>query len=121
MSLNILNLLDLALEIPQGPDRLRELILGMAFEGRLSDDPTKTDWDMDRNLKDLGKMIRGITYAKSDSSKDPDDNLTPLLGAANIQQEINYTNLTYVPSNLIKIAIMISPIKGNIPDIISFQ
>ena len=102
MSINILNLLDLVLEVPQGTDRLRELILGLAFEGQLSDDPTKPDWDMDRNLKDLGKMIRGITYAKSDSRKDQDDNLTPLLGAANIQQEINYSNLTYVPSKLIK-------------------
>lgn len=102
MSINILNLLDLVLEVPQGTDRLRELILGLAFEGQLSDGSTKPDWDMDRNLKDLGKMIRGITYAKSDSRKDQDDNLTPLLGAANIQQEINYSNLTYVPSKLIK-------------------
>jgi type I restriction enzyme S subunit len=102
MTKNILNLLDLVLEVPQGVDRLRELILGLAFEGQLSDDPTKADWDMDRNLKDLGKMIRGITYAKSESRKDQDDNLTPLLGAANIQQEINYSNLTYVPSKLIK-------------------
>ena len=102
MSRNILTLLDLLLEVPQGTDHLRELILGLAFDGQLSDDPTKPDWDMDKNLKDLGKMIRGITYAKSDSRKDQEDNLTPLLGAANIQQEINYSNLTYVPSKLIK-------------------
>jgi restriction endonuclease S subunit len=102
MTKNILNILDLVLEVPQGVDRLRELILGLAFDGQLSDDPTKAGWDMDRNLKDLGKMIRGITYAKSESRKDQDDNLTPLLGAANIQQEINYSNLTYVPSKLIK-------------------
>lgn len=103
MTQHIFNLVDLSYVIPQATNRIKDLILYLAFEGELTDDHAKKDWDMDKSLKDFGQMIRGITYAKSDSKKDPAESFIPLLGAANIQQKINYSNLTYVPSELVKV------------------
>lgn len=94
--------IDHLLAAPGGIDRMRELILGCAFSGALSQATSKGAWNSEMTLKDLGKMIRGITYSKSDSRKDAQVGFVPLLGAANIQREINFSNLTYVPSNLIK-------------------
>ena len=89
-------------EAPGGIDRLREVILGLAVKGRLFRDTDLTKWQMDVTLKDFGGMIRGITYAKAESSKEPSPNFVPLLVAANIQRSINYEGLTFVASSLIK-------------------
>lgn len=89
-------------EAPGGIDRLREVILGLAVNGRLFSDTDLTKWQTDVTLKDFGGMIRGITYAKAESSKEPTPNFVPLLGAANIQRSINYEGLTFVASSLIK-------------------
>jgi hypothetical protein len=89
-------------EAPGGIDRLREVILGLAVKGRLFRDTDLTDWQTDVTLKEFGGMIRGISYAKAESSKEPTPNFVPLLGAANIQRSINYEGLTFVASSLIK-------------------
>jgi type I restriction enzyme S subunit len=89
-------------EAPGGIVRLREVILGLAAQGKLFRDTDLTKWQLDVTLKDFGRMIRGITYAKAESSKEPTPNFVPLLGAANIQRSINYEGLTFVASSLIK-------------------
>jgi type I restriction enzyme M protein len=99
---NLDSYIDHLLVAPRGIDRLRELILGFAFSGALSPNDPQGSWNSEMTLKDLGKMIRGITYSKSESRKEPHDDLVPLLGAANIQREINFSDLTYVPNKLIK-------------------
>jgi type I restriction enzyme S subunit len=87
-------------DAPGGITQLRSLILGCAFRGELiSGDIAK--WKS-TTLGSLGKMVRGITYAKADSSKEILNGYVPLLGAANIQVEINFDGLTYVPAALIK-------------------
>jgi type I restriction enzyme S subunit len=93
--------------VPQTSDRIQELILKLAFEGQLTNDQEKHDWISGKTLKDFGQMHRGITYSKSDSRKDPAEGFIPLLGAANIQETLNYSNMTYVPSELIKAQQMI--------------
>jgi type I restriction enzyme S subunit len=89
-------------DAPGGIDRLREVILGLAAQGKLFRDTDLTKWQLEVTLKDFGRMIRGITYAKAESSKEPTPNFVPLLGAANIQRSINYEGLTFVASSLIK-------------------
>jgi len=98
----ISKLVDLTLVDSKALDCLKDLILDLAFDGNLTNEREKSDWDMGKTLKDFGQIIRGVTYTKSSSSKVPQDEFIPLLGAANIQFEINYSNLTYVPNHLIK-------------------
>jgi type I restriction enzyme S subunit len=81
---------------------LRGLILNLAFAGHLTGDLEKSNWMNAPTLKDVGMMIRGITYAKAESTKEQRGGFVPLLGAANIQRSINYTAPTYVPAHLIK-------------------
>jgi type I restriction enzyme S subunit len=87
---------------PGGILRIRELILDLAVRGRLVERSIEDVWREEIKLRDIGKMIRGVTYAKAESSKSEGDGLVPLLGAANIQREINFDGLTYVPEGLIK-------------------
>jgi type I restriction enzyme S subunit len=89
-------------EAPNGIDRIREVILGLAVQGKLFKDTDLNKWQNGVSLKEFGRMIRGITYAKTDSSKEPVPSFIPLLGAANIQGSINYEGLTFVSSSLIK-------------------
>lgn len=87
---------------PGGIARLRELILDLAVRGSLVQKSNEDVWGEEIRLRNVGKMIRGVTYAKAESSKSEGSGLVPLLGAANIQREINYDGLTYVPERLIK-------------------
>jgi type I restriction enzyme S subunit len=87
---------------PGGIIRLRELILDLAVRGKLIDQRDISSWQNEIQLREVGKMIRGVTYAKAESTKNAGQGLVPLLGAANIQKEINFDGLTYVPENLIK-------------------
>jgi restriction endonuclease S subunit len=87
---------------PGGITRLRELILDLAVRGNLVQRSIEDVWGEEIQLRDVGRMIRGVTYAKAESSKSEGSGLVPLLGAANIQREINFDGLTYVPERLIK-------------------
>ena len=98
----LLNNFEVVTEAPGGVDRLREVILCLAVQGKLFRDTDLTKWQPGVSLKDFGRMIRGITYAKAESSKESAPNFVPLLGAANIQRSINYEGLTFVASSLIK-------------------
>lgn len=89
-------------DAPNGVDRIREVILGLAVHGKLFKDTDINKWQHGVTLKEFGRMIRGITYAKAESGKEPAPNFVPLLGAANIQRSINYEGLTYVTSSLVK-------------------
>jgi type I restriction enzyme, S subunit len=87
---------------PGGIAHLRGLIRDLAVRGKLVERSIEDVWGEEIQLRDVGKMIRGVTYAKAESSKSGGAGLIPLLGAANIQSEINFDGLTYVPENLIK-------------------
>lgn len=87
---------------PDGISRLREHILNLAVHGNLIEKLDPADWEIEIQLREVGKMIRGVTYAKAESSKSEGPGLVPLLGAANIQRSINFEGLTYVPDDLIK-------------------
>ena len=99
---NFFNNFDTIANSPGGITRLRELILALAIRGELVERWPDSNWNSTVQLKDVGKMIRGVTYAKSESSKQAEKGFVPLLGAANIQHEINYDGLTYVSEGLIK-------------------
>jgi len=94
--------IEVLIEAPGGVDLVREAILGLAVDGKLLANTDFAVWEFELTLKDLGRMIRGITYAKAESSKGPSPQFVPLLGAANIQRSINYEGMTYVSSKLIK-------------------
>jgi type I restriction enzyme S subunit len=89
-------------DTPESISSLRSLILDLAVRGRLVERSGEDVWGEEIQLRDVGKMIRGVTYAKAESSKSDGPGLIPLLGAANIQREINFDGLTYVPERLIK-------------------
>jgi type I restriction enzyme S subunit len=89
-------------DTPESVSSLRSLILDLAVRGKLIERLNEADWETEIQLDEVGKMIRGVTYAKAESSKSEKLGMVPLLGAANIQRNINFDGLTYVPERLIK-------------------
>ena len=52
-------------------------------------------------LGEVAQLVRGVTYAKQDSSSEPASGLVPLLRATNIDRELNFTALVYVPESCV--------------------
>ncbi len=52
-------------------------------------------------LVDLAEVIRGVSYEKSQAQSTPDDDYLPILRANNINGELNFEDLVYVPAYLI--------------------
>jgi type I restriction enzyme S subunit len=50
----------------------------------------------------VAKFYRGISYTKDVASTTPSKNNVPILRAGNIDEELNYEDLVYVPKGLIK-------------------
>ena len=57
-----------------------------------------------KRLIDVGRLLRGVSYRKEDSSESPKRGLVPILRATNIQNEklILDDELVYVPSEYVK-------------------
>ena len=53
-------------------------------------------------IKDIAKFIRGVSYKKNQSSKTPIDDYVPILRANNINTQLNYEDLVYVPRDKVK-------------------
>jgi len=54
-----------------------------------------------RQLGDFVTIIRGVTYKKELSSKEPGDSLVPILRATNIQDGLILTDFVYVPKDCV--------------------
>lgn len=61
--------------------------------------PAGWSWTL---LGNIVGIIRGVTYRKPDASDAPRQDTKPLLRANNIQRELNFEKLLYIPNNLIK-------------------
>ena len=53
-------------------------------------------------LGDLVSCVRGVSYKKSDARYVAESGLVPIIRATNIQQEVNFTDLVYVPGHYVK-------------------
>jgi type I restriction enzyme S subunit len=59
------------------------------------------NWKLEK-IKSIAELFRGITYSKEAASDKPDNSRLPILRANNINIELNYDNLVYVPKEIIK-------------------
>ena len=50
---------------------------------------------------DMATLVRGVTYTKQDSSDRPAPGLVPLLRATNINSDLDFTGLVYVPESCV--------------------
>ena len=50
---------------------------------------------------DVATLVRGVTYTKQDSSDRPAPGLVPLLRATNINSDLDFTGLVYVPESCV--------------------
>ena len=53
-------------------------------------------------IKDTAEFIRGVSYRKNQSSKTPKTDYVPILRANNINGQLNYEDLVYVPREKVK-------------------
>ena len=53
-------------------------------------------------LNNLGNFLTGVTYKKGDASKEPKEGFLPVLRANNINKDLNFDDLVYVPREKIK-------------------
>ena len=53
-------------------------------------------------VKEIAEFIRGVSYKKSESSKTRKEDFVPILRANNINRQLNYADLVYVPREKIK-------------------
>lgn len=61
--------------------------------------PDGWEW---KKLGDVGELITGVTYKSNEAIDEPADNHIPILRANNINGEINFENLVYVPISRVK-------------------
>lgn len=59
------------------------------------------DWKITR-VCEIAQLIRGINYTKDVASSEPYEDLLPILRGNNINIELNFEDLVYVPKSLIK-------------------
>lgn len=59
------------------------------------------DWNTVK-VAEIAKLIRGISYSKDDASFNPSKDRLPILRANNINGDLNFEDLVYVPKSLIK-------------------
>ncbi|MYE89854.1 restriction endonuclease subunit S [Candidatus Poribacteria bacterium] len=65
----------------------------------LSELPNGWAWT---TAKEIAEFIRGVSYKKSESSKTPKEDFVPILRANNINSQLDYADLVYVPQERIK-------------------
>ena len=53
-------------------------------------------------LGDLITVVRGVSYKKIDARYVAEEGLVPIIRATNIEQELNFDNLVYVPGHYVK-------------------
>ena len=53
-------------------------------------------------VKDIAEFIRGVSYRKNQSSKAPETGYVPILRANNINKQLNYEDLVYVPQEKVR-------------------
>ena len=53
-------------------------------------------------LGDLISVVRGVSYKKTDARYMAEEGLVPIIRATNIEQELNFDNLVYVPGRYVK-------------------
>ncbi len=105
--------------------RYRQAVLKAAFEGELTRkwregyseklEPMSVSeiYEMDNlpelpdswvwtKIEDISEFIRGVSYKKNQSSKTSIDGYAPILRANNINTQLNYENLVYVPREKVK-------------------
>jgi len=87
-------------ESPEGIDRLRELILGMAVSGSILKSDTSS-WRA-TTLGEEVRIIRGITFPSSAKGRCPGKGLLPCLRTANIQNEVDWEDLLYVSDEFVR-------------------
>jgi restriction endonuclease S subunit len=59
------------------------------------------DWRIEK-VSSIANLIRGINYTKDVASNNPSDNSLPILRGNNINIDLNFDDLVYVPKSLIK-------------------
>ena len=69
---------------------------------------------MDRQLQsarlgDHVELIRGVSYAKTDAKAAPGDGFVPILRATNIDRELDFGDLVYVPERYVRREQMMRP------------
>ena len=58
-------------------------------------------WSLEA-LGEIGSIIRGVSYKKNQARSDPAPGYLPLLRATNIDSELNFRDLVYVPENVVR-------------------
>src|SRR3954464_3491218 len=51
---------------------------------------------------DVATVIRGVTYKKDQTRVEPGDGYLPLLRSGNVQSELSFDGLVYIPADLVK-------------------
>jgi type I restriction enzyme S subunit len=87
-------------EAPGGVDRLRELILGLAVSGEISNSDLSS-WRT-TTLGEEVQIVRGITFPASAKGRNPGKGLLPCLRTANIQNEVDWVDLLYVSEEYVR-------------------
>lgn len=87
-------------EAPGGIDRLRELILGLAVSGEISNSDLSS-WRT-TTLGEEVQIVRGITFPASAKGRNPGKGLLPCLRTANIQNEVDWVDLLYVSEEYVR-------------------
>lgn len=59
------------------------------------------DWKIEK-VSSIANLVRGINYTKDVASNKSFDNSLPILRANNINIDLNFEDLVYVPKSLIK-------------------
>ncbi|EIZ1045926.1 restriction endonuclease subunit S [Vibrio parahaemolyticus] len=54
------------------------------------------------NLENVCELIRGVSFSSSDKSLEPGSGLIACLRTANVQQEVEWGNLWYIPEGFVK-------------------
>ena len=103
---------DLFADCPNAVQKMRELILELAVQGKLveqeggwRDDDTKPfpipgNWKWD-TLGEVAIIVRGITFPGSAKSRSPGDGLVACLRTASVQDEIDWDDMIYVPKEFV--------------------
>ena len=54
-------------------------------------------------ISEVARLVRGVNYKKEDARDAPADGILPVLRANNIDRELNFENLVYVPERRVSV------------------
>jgi type I restriction enzyme S subunit len=97
---NILENLSVMSKSVHGVKHLRDFILTKALDGSFSE--TKPESWRKSSLGDEVEIIRGITFPSSAKSREHADGRIVCLRTTNVQEELNWNDLLYVPESYVK-------------------